>query len=182
MASRTLTLGETFPDGTTVGAYPASAWAGLHPSGDPTATVAATNEQDIADSVVTFTGLAEGTDYYAVGQTEDETWRYIGFATTPPHTGSADASAVSVVGFEDPYGVSDQQAWDDLVFTQVLDNQSAIADLPATMVGKVAFTEKGYILVGTGAGSFAALEPGTDGQILAADSTEPTGVKWVDPA
>ena len=39
----------------------------------------------------------------------------------------------------------------------------------------------GAILVGTGAGTFTALGPGSDGQILYSDSAQPTGVRWGDP-
>jgi hypothetical protein len=41
-----------------------------------------------------------------------------------------------------------------------------------------AFTNKGQILVGTGNGTYTALPSGTDGQILVADSTQASGVKW----
>jgi hypothetical protein len=41
-----------------------------------------------------------------------------------------------------------------------------------------AFTVKGQILVATGNGTWQALSVGTDGQVLTADSTQATGVKW----
>lgn len=43
---------------------------------------------------------------------------------------------------------------------------------------KNAFTEKGQILVGTGDGTYTALPVGTDGQVLVADSTQASGVRW----
>jgi len=41
-----------------------------------------------------------------------------------------------------------------------------------------AFSTKGQILVATGSGTWTALPVGTDGQILTADSTQESGVKW----
>ncbi|MEM1684352.1 MAG: DUF2793 domain-containing protein [Nanopusillaceae archaeon] len=41
-----------------------------------------------------------------------------------------------------------------------------------------AFTAKGQILVGTGEGTYTALAPGADGQVLVADSSQPAGVRW----
>jgi len=43
---------------------------------------------------------------------------------------------------------------------------------------KNAFTAKGQILVATGSGTWQALDVGADGQVLVADSTQATGVKW----
>jgi hypothetical protein len=43
---------------------------------------------------------------------------------------------------------------------------------------KNAFTAKGQILVGTGNGTYTALPVGADGQVLVADSTQASGVKW----
>ena len=43
---------------------------------------------------------------------------------------------------------------------------------------KHAFTTKGQILVGTGNGTYIALPIGTDGQVLTADSSQASGVRW----
>lgn len=43
-------------------------------------------------------------------------------------------------------------------------------------------TSKGDLIAGTGVGTVARLGPGTDGQLLACDSSESTGLKWVNPA
>jgi hypothetical protein len=45
---------------------------------------------------------------------------------------------------------------------------------------KNAFTAKGQILVGTGNGTYTALPLGADGQVLVADSTQASGVKWAN--
>jgi len=48
----------------------------------------------------------------------------------------------------------------------------------ATKVALSSFTAKGDILVGTGAGTLAALAVGTNGYALVADSAESAGVRW----
>jgi hypothetical protein len=44
-----------------------------------------------------------------------------------------------------------------------------------------AFMAKGDVLAGTGVGAWSNLAVGTDGQVLSADSTQTTGVKWATP-
>ncbi len=45
-----------------------------------------------------------------------------------------------------------------------------------------AIDAKGDLIAGTGADAFSRLAVGTNGQILTADSTEATGIKWATPA
>jgi len=45
-------------------------------------------------------------------------------------------------------------------------------------VGESIFTTLGSILVGTGAGTYVELAPGADGNVLTADSGDPTGLSW----
>jgi hypothetical protein len=52
-----------------------------------------------------------------------------------------------------------------------------LADSEANLL-RHAFTAKGQILVGTGSGTYTALPVGSDGQVLTADSTQASGVKW----
>lgn len=37
----------------------------------------------------------------------------------------------------------------------------------------------GSLFVGTGSGTYAVLAPGPDGSVLTADSTQPSGLRWV---
>ena len=41
-----------------------------------------------------------------------------------------------------------------------------------------AFTSQGQLIAGTGSGTASTLDPGTNGQVLIADSTQATGLKW----
>lgn len=58
---------------------------------------------------------------------------------------------------------------------------SAIQTQINNQVGPSDFTAKGDIIGGTGAGAFASLAVGTNGQALVADSSTATGLKWADP-
>lgn len=51
----------------------------------------------------------------------------------------------------------------------------------ASGVSAAAYTAKGVVLVGTGAGTFQALAIGADGTVLTADSTQPKGMGWGSP-
>lgn len=100
MAEFTLERPNVFPDGTEVGAYAASDWpTPIPPTGEPTGTAADTGT--VASNKVTFTGLSEGTAYWAVGKV-GETYRYISFLVpTPPvevvTTETLEASGMGVV-------------------------------------------------------------------------------------
>jgi sulfur carrier protein ThiS len=48
----------------------------------------------------------------------------------------------------------------------------------ADAVARASFSTKGQILVGTGAGTFAAQSVGTNGQVLTANSAQADGVEW----
>lgn len=48
-------------------------------------------------------------------------------------------------------------------------------------IDKTEFTQKGGILIGTGAGTFNESAPTVDGQIPIADSSQPDGVRWDFP-
>ena len=58
-------------------------------------------------------------------------------------------------------------------------NSGTLALNAACVIPPNAFNTRGSILVGTGVGSYTALSPGTNGQVLMACSTSvPTGVRW----
>lgn len=86
MASFPLTRVDRFPDGTSVGAYPASGWsqASLPPSGAP--PVSATATATMTSGTASFTGLADGTAYF-FGASVSGTWRYVRGRTDDADTG-----------------------------------------------------------------------------------------------
>lgn len=57
-----------------------------------------------------------------------------------------------------------------------LDNVTNTAQVPVSVVDA-----KGDLLVGTAADTVARLPAGTTGQLLAVDSTEPSGIRWSNP-
>lgn len=59
---------------------------------------------------------------------------------------------------------------------------NAIDTTMATMTPKSVFTAKGSIAAATAASTPANVAVGTNGQVLTADSTAATGVKWATPA
>lgn len=80
MASFTLNCVGTFPDGTSVGAYPLTNWPGRVRQ-DAAPPGSATNSQTVAAESVTFTGLSTQTTYVAyglVGSTHRYTQFYVG--------------------------------------------------------------------------------------------------------
>jgi len=79
MATQTLQREDVFPVGTSVSAYPLANWPQSQrpPSGAPVGSPAATATVQ-AGGVVTFTGLADATDYVAYAASPD---RYIRFRT-----------------------------------------------------------------------------------------------------
>jgi len=80
--------GSTFPDGTTVKAYPASNWpTPAQPSGAPIGTAAA--EGTVSGSAVTFSGLTAGVAYWAAAKV-GTTYRYVGFEAGEDVADSAD--------------------------------------------------------------------------------------------
>ena len=83
MAGFTLTRPDVFPEGTEVGAYPASNWPtpGI-PSGKPVG--AATVTKKVEEGSAAFTGLTNDTAYWAVAEVAEEVWVYVGFVVSEP--------------------------------------------------------------------------------------------------
>ena len=57
-----------------------------------------------------------------------------------------------------------------------------LPNLTGTVIINSDFTAKGHLLVGTGAGTFVSLAPGTAGQSLIVDSGETAGMRWATSA
>jgi hypothetical protein len=95
MASQTINAGTVFPEGTSVGAYPASNWSPVQLPPTGAAVGSPTNTQTVSGGAVTFTGLADGTQYYA-GASVSGTWRYVSFRTP----GVPDAAGVEIARAE----------------------------------------------------------------------------------
>lgn len=102
MATQVLKREDVFPAGTTVTAYPLSNWPQSQrpPSGVPVGTAAATGTVG-TDGAVTFSGLANATDYVAYAASPD---RYVRFQTEPAATSTvARASGQRLATFGHSY-------------------------------------------------------------------------------
>ena len=66
MASIVINGGTQFPEGTSVGAYPRTAWGVESLSGAPSGSATAT--ATVTSGQIAFSGLADGTDYVAYAQ------------------------------------------------------------------------------------------------------------------
>jgi hypothetical protein len=58
------------------------------------------------------------------------------------------------------------------------DRTITLPDLGGTVLLSGNFTNKGYLLIGTGSGTFTSVAPGTGGQSLIIDSNEASGMRW----
>jgi hypothetical protein len=74
--THTLTNVAVFPNGTSVGAYPASRWPVTAPENGVAPIGSATNSQTMTSGTLTFTGLTANTRYYA---SDSSGTRYVGF-------------------------------------------------------------------------------------------------------
>src|SRR5438477_13198153 len=92
--TQTISGGGQFPESTSVGAYPRSAWGPEGVIGAPTGS--ATNTQTVTGGVLAFTGLANNTDYVAYAQVGGVD-RYRRFSTREGSSASGGGGAVASV-------------------------------------------------------------------------------------
>src|SRR5262245_13196471 len=87
MATVTLQVGQAFPAGTSVGAYPQGNWAfsQLPPKGTPAGSAAETATV-ATDTTLTYTTLTDNAIYYAAAQVGGN-WRYYSFQAAVPVSG-----------------------------------------------------------------------------------------------
>ena len=91
MADFTLTATPTFPEGASIGAYPASNWpTPALPSGVPVG--AADDTQEVTDGEAAFTGLTSGTAYWAVAQVGGS-YRYVRFIAGADSSGGSEGGS-----------------------------------------------------------------------------------------
>jgi hypothetical protein len=104
----------------------------------------------ISEELVIITGTA-GSDTFTIG-------RGIGGTSAVSHTTGAIVRHVL--------------SGDDLTSFQ------ATSDALPGKVAATSFTAPGQVLVGTGSGTFVAVDTGANGTVLTADDAEASGVKW----
>ena len=77
----------------------------------------------------------------------------------------------------DPPDADDVLAWDGTLWTPAALTAADTGAIPASLIDA-----KGDVIVGTAADTAARLGVGADGQVLTADSTQASGVKWAAAA
>src|SRR5436190_3012462 len=90
--TQTISGGGQFPEGTSVGAYPRSAWGPEGVIGAPSGS--ATNTQTVTNGLLAFTGLADNTDYVAYAQVSGQD-RYRRFSTREGQLSSGSSSGTA---------------------------------------------------------------------------------------
>jgi hypothetical protein len=107
-----------------------------------------------------------------------------GVTATSPLTGGGTSGAITV-GIQDAstsqkgsVQLSDSTSTTSSVLASTPTATKAAYDLADAAVAKSTFTTKGDIVAATAASTISRLGVGTNGQVLTADSTAATGIKW----
>lgn len=113
---------------------------------------------------------------------------FTGAVTVPAPANSTDAATKAYVDATASAGTPDAtattrgkiQLTGDLAGTAASPTVPGLASKAAdnTVIHKTDFTAKGELLAATAAGTYANLSLGADAQVLTADSTQATGIKW----
>lgn len=97
---------------------------------------------------------------------------------------------LAIVNLTNGFSIAGGASPEKLTLTGVGDatfspQQTIVLTLPDrsvdTVVGYGDYTAKGVILVGTGSGTFAQLSVGSDNNVLTADASQTSGVRWGSP-
>ena len=111
-----------------------------------------------------------------------------GVTATSPLTGGGTSGAITV-GIQDAsttqkgsVQLSDSTSTTSSVLASTPTATKAAYDLANDAVAKSTFTTKGDLVAATAASTISRLGVGTNGQVLTADSTASTGIKWAAPA
>lgn len=126
VASFNLTATRKFPEGTVVGAYPASQWRDQEatPSGAPPG--AATASATVTNGVAAFVGLATGVRYWA-GASVSGTWQYTEFIAGADTDAHADVVHTSdLAAAVAAYGTSGRE----LGYAQITANATSVTTDP----------------------------------------------------
>jgi hypothetical protein len=111
-----------------------------------------------------------------------------GITATSPLTGGGTSGAITV-GIQDAstsqkgsVQLSDSTSTTSSVLASTPTATKAAYDLANGAVAKSTFTTKGDLVAATAASTISRLGVGSNGQVLTADSTAATGIKWATPA
>lgn len=156
MATFKLTAPSVFREATTVKAYPASNWpAGTLPSGAPVGSQTAS--ATVTNSIAEFTGLTEGTRYFAAAEV-DGAYRYIGFIV-PSRPGAellkvgdlgASGEANKALKADDPAVNNARQASEEVASANpmaVSRNSTLIKVSGTAEIKKITATAAGHVIV-----------------------------------
>ena len=111
-----------------------------------------------------------------------------GITATSPLTGGGTSGAITVgiqsasTSQSGAVQLSDSTSTTSSVLAATPTAVKAAYDLANGAVAKSTFTTKGDIVAATAASTISRLGVGTNGQVLTADSTASTGIKWSTPA